>query len=359
MAEPTARRLPSAVARWAAPSGVADCRPIGDVVDQSEGVPPAARGFVEGGDKAGGSRALASGLGMIVRQGSIRPMKMLQQALTRRRYRRRGYQVFRGAFEAGTISAVAELAREVASFAGKLRRQDDSIAVNAFYPGTMIVRNSLAHPHLSLPSPLDGLSLALRQLVTSPSLASCLRSLDGERHYIVHQVLLFFGAQDTDLHLDSWSVDTSPRGRSHTVWIPLHDMGHLSGVPCVIPWPRREVITEGELGLTPGSADPYRERYELYHRALRARLLGGSPEIVTALVRAGDFMTWSSLTPHFTMPSRPFPAERLSVQVLIRPADLRWGNFLEQPYDRNSVQLERVSEDFSIVLHQAPRQARA
>jgi hypothetical protein len=292
---------------------------------------------------------MASGLGIVARQSSIWRMNMLQTLRARRHYGERGYQVFRGVFPADEISTIAELARQVPVYAGKLRRQDGVFAANDFFPGTMLVRNPLLHPHLSLPGELAPLSAALRQLVTSPAIADQLRLLDGRRqHYIIHQTLLFFAAQTTEMHLDSWSLDTSPRGLSHTVWIPLQSMDHKSGVPCVIPWPRREVVTESMLGLTPGGADPREERYELYHRALRERLLSGSPEIATSLMRCGDFMIWSPLTPHFTLPSFPFPAERLSLQVLIRPAGPRWGDFLSQPYDRHSLQLEQVSPNFSI-----------
>ena len=62
----------------------------------------------------------------------------------------------------------------------------------------------------------------------------------------------------------------------------------------------------------------------------------------------GDFIVWASLTPHFTLPVQSFPAERLSLQVLIRPADNRWGDFLDQPYDRTSVELQRVTNRFSV-----------
>ena len=96
-----------------------------------------------------------------------------------------------------------------------------------------------------------------------------------------------------------------------------------------------------------GSRD---ERYDEYHRALRKMMLDRSPEAVTPLLRMGDVIVWSSLTPHFTLPSQPFPIERLSLQVLIRPAGNRWGDFLSQPYDQTSVQLERVTKHFSIRL---------
>lgn len=266
----------------------------------------------------------------------------------RRHYQRRGYQVFRGAFPAEEIGAIAAMARAVSGHNGKLRRQDGLFALNDFFPGTTLVRNPLLHPHIGLPGDLVPLAAALRSLVTSPALADRLQKLDGERHYIVHQVLLFFAAQTTELHLDSWSLDTMPLGRSHTVWIPLQDMDHGSGLPAVIPWPCGNLISEEMLGLAPRGADPRDERYELYHQALRTKLLAGSPEIATSLLRVGDLMVWSSLTPHFTLPQRHHPAERLSLQVLIRPSRFRWGDFMEQPYDQTSVQLKQVSDRFSI-----------
>jgi hypothetical protein len=267
----------------------------------------------------------------------------------RRQYRARGYHLFRRAFAADEIGAIADMVRRlVPSHAGELRRQDGAFAANQFFPGTTLVSNNLLHPHISLPGELAPLSTALRALITSTALGERLRALDGVRHYIIHQSLLFFAAQTTELHLDSWSLDTAPLGQSHTVWIPLQDLDHRSGIPCVVPWPAGKVVTEHDLGLAREDAISRDDRYERYHQALRAKLIGDSPEIATSLMRKGDFMVWSSLTPHLTLPAQSFPSERLSLQVLIRPADQRWGDFLEQPYDRTSLQLERVSKHFSI-----------
>jgi hypothetical protein len=267
----------------------------------------------------------------------------------RRQYRARGYHLFRRAFAADEIGAIADMIRRlVPSHAGELRRQDGAFAANQFFPGTTLVSNNLLHPHISLPGELAPLSTAVRALITSTALGERLRALDGVRHYIIHQSLLFFAAQTTELHLDSWSLDTAPLGQSHTVWIPLQDLDHRSGIPCVVPWPAGKAVTEHDLGLAREDAMSRDDRYERYHQALRAKLIGDSPEIATSLMRKGDFMVWSSLTPHLTLPAQSFPSERLSLQVLIRPADQRWGDFLEQPYDRTSLQLERVSKRFSI-----------
>jgi Phytanoyl-CoA dioxygenase (PhyH) len=273
----------------------------------------------------------------------------LFQSPARRHYEQQGYHLFRRAFPAEGIGAIADMTRRlVPSYTGPLRRQDGAFAANTFFPGTTLVSNPLLHPHLSLPGELAALSAALRTLITSGALGERLHALDGVRHYIVHQCLLFIAAQTTELHLDSWSVDTAPLGHSHTVWIPLQDLDHRSGIPCVVPWPAGKVVTEHDLGLTREDAMSRDDRYERYHQALRTKVMSGGPEIVTSLMRKGDFMVWSSLTPHLTLPAQSFPSERLSLQVLIRPADQRWGDFLEQPYDRTSLQLEQVSKFFSV-----------
>lgn len=272
-------------------------------------------------------------------------MNMLQTLRARRHYRERGYHVFRGVFPGDEINAVAALARQLPVHAGKLHRQDGTFAANDFFPGTKLIRNPPLNLHLALSDELRPLSEALQQLVTSPALARRLRDLDGASHYHINQTLLFFAAQTTGFHLDSWAIDTVPHGGAHTLWIPLQDLDFRSGVPAVIPWPVGKFVTEAELGLRPEG--PNDERYDRYHTALAAKVLNDSPNVATALVRRGDLIVWSSLTPHFTLPSLPFPVERLSVQVLLRPAHLNWGNFTVQPTGYPPTHVVRATEHFS------------
>jgi hypothetical protein len=171
-----------------------------------------------------------------------------------------------------------------------------------------------------------------------------LKRLDGANCYIIHQVLCFFAAQKTDVHIDAWSMDTAPRGFSHTLWIPLQDMTCRSGVPAVVPWPQGKFLTEAELGCP--ATGSVAERYDRYHRAFERKFQDDRPEIVTAPLRKGDFFVWSSLTPHLTLPSAPFPLERLSLQVLVKPTHLTRGTFLDQPEAWFSDQIIRVNESF-------------
>ena len=43
------------------------------------------------------------------------------------------------------------------------------------------------------------------------------KKLDGAEHYTIPQTLLFFAAQTTGLHLDSWALDTAPVISPHTL----------------------------------------------------------------------------------------------------------------------------------------------
>jgi hypothetical protein len=263
-------------------------------------------------------------------------------------YQQRGYEVFRNALPLGTVNAVAELARGLSTYGGEILRQNGQLEVNDVFPGTQLIRNPVLNAHLPISEAMKPVCAALRALITSPALAARLKELDNAEHYTIHQTLLFFAAQTTGLHLDSWALDTSPRGFAHTLWVPLQDMDFRSGLPCVIPWPQGKVVTEAELGWT--GAGTYGERYDFYQRALSEKLLGGSPEIATALVRKGDFIVWSSLTPHFTLPSQPFPTERLSLQVLLRPTHHRWGNFIDQPIDHPTKRVIRMTDRFSYFI---------
>jgi Phytanoyl-CoA dioxygenase (PhyH) len=279
-------------------------------------------------------------------------MKNLLRSVLERRakgqYRERGFYVFRKALLPGEVHALADLARDLISYPGEILRQNGALATNEFFPGTQIVRNPVLNAHLPISEPMKPVYAALRALITSPALAARLRELDGAEHYTIHQTLLFFATQTTSLHLDSWALDTVPRGFAHTLWIPLQDMNFKSGLPCVIPWPQGKVVTEAELGWA--GEGSYGERYEHYQQALSEKLFGDSPEVAASLVRMGDLVVWSSLTPHFTLPSQPFPTERLSLQVLLRPAHHRWGNFIDQPVDHPTKRVIRMTDRFSYFI---------
>jgi hypothetical protein len=273
--------------------------------------------------------------------------KLLDEA--NEQYQRRGYHRFHAAFPPEQVRDLANLVRRlIPPYRGPIRRNSGELEVNEFWPNTPYIRNALLNVHLSAPADLEPLSAAVSTLITSPALADRLRKFDSAEHYTIHQTILFISTPTTDIHIDSWSLDTVPHGSAHTVWIPLQDMNTGSGVPCVIPWPRGKLLTEAELGL-PDDGPP-NARYDRYQQALTEKFLKGSPESIMPLMRVGDFIAWSSLTPHFTVPSQPWPKERLSLQVLIRPTHCPWGTFTTQPPASTDDRALRISERFSFLL---------
>ena len=264
-------------------------------------------------------------------------------------YKACGYRMFRSALPVDQVTALGELAYGmITPYRGQIGRQDGQFAVNEFHPDTTLVRNSVANAHFSMPDDLKPVCTALRTFITLPQIYDCLHALDGAEHYTVHQTIIFMAAQKTIPHLDSWSMDTAPHGYAHTVWIPLEDMDYLSGLPAVTPWPVGKFVPEAELGLPDGDFS-FRERHDRYCQALADRLRRTGADVHALFARRGDVMVWSSLTPHFSLPSNPEARRRLSIQVLIRPTHHRWGNYVNQPTEWMPDRAEKVSEHFSFL----------
>jgi hypothetical protein len=280
-------------------------------------------------------------------------LKMFGASKERQQYRDRGYFVFRDALPVNQVDALANLAHHhVLPYQGPILRRNAKVEVHDFFERTTLISNAILNAHLPISEAMRPVEAALTALITSPAVSDRLQLLDGPEteHYNIHQTLLFFAAQTTEPHIDSWGLDTAPRGFAHTVWIPLQDMTFRSGLPSVVPWPQGKVVSEAELGLP--AEGSHTERYDRYQQALAAKLLAGRPEAITSPVRRGDFIVWSSLTPHFTLPSLPFPVERLSLQVLLRPLHLRWGHFLDQPSDHPTNRHIRINERFSYFVNE-------
>ena len=281
----------------------------------------------------------------------MKPFANLFASETQRQYRDRGYVLFRKLLPVDLVDTLAEVIRtQVVPYEGPLLRQDNTRQAHDFFPGTSLVRNPLANAHLPIDAAMRPLETALGAVVTAPQLADRLRELDDAEHYNIHQTLVFFASQTTALHLDSWGLDTAPHGFAHTLWIPLQDMDPTMGVPGVIPWPRGKLLSEADLGLS--GEGSFRERYEAYQGALVDRLMSDGPDVETPLARRGDVIVWTSLTPHFTWPARHFPTERLSIQVLLRPLSMKWGDFVTQPKDHPTNRHIRATDRFSFFVNE-------
>jgi ectoine hydroxylase-related dioxygenase (phytanoyl-CoA dioxygenase family) len=249
-------------------------------------------------------------------------------------YERQGYRIFQQALNADAVrNATEAIKNEVFPHQGPLLRHPTGRTEEHRFLGKHIA-NQLLNPHRAETLPLT--SAALVDLVCSPELRGCLNLLDGQDEYTIHQVILFFVGPAMDIHVDGWFFDTTPHGYAHTVWIPLEDLTIDNGPICVYPTPRARYVDPTELGLNDlfsARDDDSLTRYHAYQNAIIERCRRSQSAVVAPQIKRGDFVVWTSLTPHGSFRARE-GTSRLSMQVLIRPSSYDWGRFQDIEVDK-------------------------
>ncbi len=97
--------------------------------------------------------------------------------------------------------------------------------------GQMI--RSIQNPHLL--GFVPRLSSAIRSLVFSSAMADALESCTGDSRWVNWQTMLFDRSVGTDIHLDTWFLDTQPLGHLIGTWIALEDIHPDSGPFLIYP----------------------------------------------------------------------------------------------------------------------------
>lgn len=245
-------------------------------------------------------------------------------------YERSGYRIFPQALNSEAVRrALDAVRREVFPYEGPLLRHPTGrVEAHRFVgtPENRQIGNQLLNPHRAEQLPLT--SAALIDLICSPELRQCLHQLDGKDEYTIHQVILFFAGPAMHIHVDGWFFDTAPQGYAHTVWIPLEELNIHNGPICLYPTPRGQFVGAAELGMNDlfnARDDESLTRYHKYQNALTERFRRTQATVVAPQIKPGDFVVWSSLTPHGSFPSQA-GTSRLSMQVLVRPSSLEWGS---------------------------------
>jgi hypothetical protein len=241
-------------------------------------------------------------------------------------YEMLGYQIFQGALNPDALrKAVDAIKEEAIPHQGPLRRHPTGTYEPHRFVGPHI-SNQLLQPHWE--EHLPRTSAALLDLLCSPELSRCLNQLDGHNAYSIHQIILFFVGPMMGTHIDGWYLDTVPQGYLHTVWIPLEPLTTFNGPVYVYPTRRGRFVDADELGLHGLFDSPDDEaitKYSAYCEANLERCRRLQPAVVTPQLEPGDFVVWTSLTPHGSFP-RQAGTSRLSMQVLVRPSSYPWGH---------------------------------
>lgn len=193
---------------------------------------------------------------------------------------------------------------------------------------------SIQNPHLLGFAPR--LSRSIRELVFSNAIAEALAAATGQAEWVNWQTMLFDRSVGTDLHLDTWFLDTQPRGHLVGAWIALEDIQPTSGPFLIYPRSHELAVSARMAGL-----DDLSNRTSQLRQALRSAAI--EPRIL--LLRKGDLVLWNSLVAHGSeLPVSP-QATRKSVTAHFYPLGM---NVADPP----------IARAFSIYDHARPRAVR-
>lgn len=153
-------------------------------------------------------------------------------------------------------------------------------------PQGQMVR-SIQNPHLL--GLVPRLSSAIRRLVFSGPMAEALSACTGQFCWVNWQTMLFDRSVGTDIHLDSWFLDTKPHGHLIGTWIALEDIHPDSGPFLIYPRSHQLAVSAHMAGLV----NLNQRRTELCGALDQASIKPRS-----LLLRKGDLVLWNSLVAH-------------------------------------------------------------
>ena len=88
----------------------------------------------------------------------------------------------------------------------------------------------------------DGLGKSVESVLCSQEVMKALQqTIPSESGYVIHQSMLFDKSMETIDHIDSWYLDTDPKGGLVGVWIALEDIKRECGPFHVYEGSHREV----------------------------------------------------------------------------------------------------------------------
>ena len=260
-------------------------------------------------------------------------------------YRADGFFVFRRAIDRLLVKAVAKAEETVVRpYTGPLLRHSGKVMSHDHMNGPMRDndrwQNGLLNPHRLTEEPLQAFRDATVQLLTSDSIFSCLHGLDGNERYTLHQSILFFVSPVTNTHLDRFTLDTVPPGRSFTVWIPIDAVSPANGPLFLVP--RKFSLYDQELEGVGSNARSRGELTYAYNAAVAKKIGAADVDAVVPFLQPGDAVVVSPSTPHGSFEALDPRLWRRAFQAIYRPTCIaRWGGYPTHD-DLHSVEAEEV-----------------
>jgi ectoine hydroxylase-related dioxygenase (phytanoyl-CoA dioxygenase family) len=270
-------------------------------------------------------------------------------------YRANGYFLFRQAVDRRLIDEVAKAEETVVRpYGGPLLRHNGKLASHDHSkgpPSDFVRRQSgLLNPHRMKEDSLRTFTEAAIRLLSSEAVFNCLHRLDGSERYTLHQSIFFFASARTDTHLDRVTLDTVPRGRSFTVWMPLDPVRPANGPLFVVPRPLD--VHDDDLDGIAARGGSRGEMTTAFNEALAEKLAASDAEGVLPMMQPGDVMIFGPSTPHGSFAALDAGLWRRAFQAIYRPTSItRWGAYPthDEPHDVQSEE-EEMTSHFNFLL---------
>jgi hypothetical protein len=260
-------------------------------------------------------------------------------------YQAQGFFVFRRPVDRLVVNAVARAEETVVRpYTGPLLRHSGKVMTHDHMNGPSRDddrwQNGLLNPHRLTEEPLQAFRDAAVQLLTSDSIFNVLHGLDGNERYTLHQSIFFFVSPVTNTHLDRFTLDTVPPGRSFTVWIPIDPVSPANGPLFLVP--RKFSLYDQELEGIGGNVRTRGELTYAYNAAVAKKIGAADVDAVVPFLQPGDAVVFSPSTPHGSFEALDLRLWRRAFQAIYRPTCItRWGGYPNQD-DSHSIEAEEV-----------------
>jgi hypothetical protein len=261
-------------------------------------------------------------------------------------YRANGFFLFRQGLDRQLVEDVAKAEEAIVRpYRGPLLRHNGKIAAHDHANGppwdVQRRQSGLQDPQKLGEGPMREFAEATKRLLTSESLFRCLNRIDGHERYTLHQSIFFFVSARTDIHLDRVTLDTTPRGQSFTVWIPIDYVRPANGPLFVVP---RAVGTyDQELEGISGGDGSRGAMTIAYNDALATKIGASEEEALMPFQQPGDVLIFGPSTPHGSFAALDKHLWRRAFQAIYRPTSVtRWGAYPnhDEPHSVESEEVE-------------------
>lgn len=145
-------------------------------------------------------------------------------------------------------------------------------------------RNSIHNPHLLGLNYL--FSSLIEQIILHENISKCLTDFTGSDKHVWYQSMFFDKSTGTNLHQDTWYLDTNPNGKLVGVWIALEDIEETAGPFCIYS------------NSDTSKLDPLDFDFENLDSDFNFKSAFPDAVRYDFTARAGDILIWDSLSIH-------------------------------------------------------------